>query len=209
MDRAGAHTAPPAGHLSLEQGALIEPMAVACHDVRLGEVKPGEYVVVQGGGPIGLLVALVARDAGGRVVLSEVNRFRIGLARELGLEAVDSGAHDLVEKVTDETGGAGADVVFEVSGSAAGAEMMTETAAHPRAHRGGGDLRPTAADGPVPFFLARAEAVRRPRLRAPGFREGHPACGVGRPASRPPDYTDAARSRMLTEALHQWSGEAR
>jgi (R,R)-butanediol dehydrogenase / meso-butanediol dehydrogenase / diacetyl reductase len=112
--------------LTLEQGALIEPIAVACHDVRLGGVAAGEYVVVQGGGPIGLLVALVAKSRGACVVLSEVNAFRIRLARELGLEAVNPLETDLVAKVTEETGNAGADVVFEVSGSAAGAEMMTK-----------------------------------------------------------------------------------
>lgn len=111
--------------LTMEQGALIEPIAVACHDVRLGGVKEGEYVVVQGGGPIGALVALVARDAGARVVISEVNPFRIRLARELGIEAVDPASVDLVKLVEEQTGGAGADVVFEVSGSKAGAEMMT------------------------------------------------------------------------------------
>lgn len=115
----------PAG-LSLEQGALVEPIAVACHDVRLGEVKPGDYAVVQGGGPIGTLVALVAKAAGACVVVSEINPFRLQLARELGLEAVDPRETDLVTLVNDQTGGAGADVVFEVSGSQAGAELMTK-----------------------------------------------------------------------------------
>ena len=112
--------------LSMQQGALVEPIAVACHDVRLGGVKAGEYVVVQGGGPIGALVALVARDAGARVVVSEVNPFRIKLARELGIEVVNPAEVDLVALVGEQTGGAGADVVFEVSGSKAGAEMMTK-----------------------------------------------------------------------------------
>jgi 2-desacetyl-2-hydroxyethyl bacteriochlorophyllide A dehydrogenase len=110
----------------MQQGALVEPIAVACHDVRMGAVAAGEYVVVLGGGPIGLLVALVARSKGARVVVSEVNTFRINLAREFGLETVNPLEIDLVKKVTEETGTAGADVVFEVSGSAAGAEMMTK-----------------------------------------------------------------------------------
>ncbi len=113
------------GALSLEQGALIEPLAVACHDVRLSGVVPGEFAVVQGGGPIGVLIALVARAAGARIVLSEVNPFRLRLARELSLEAVDPHEQDLPALVERATGGAGADVVFEVSGSPAGAEMMT------------------------------------------------------------------------------------
>jgi 2-desacetyl-2-hydroxyethyl bacteriochlorophyllide A dehydrogenase len=111
--------------LSLKLAALIEPIAVACHDVRLGEVAAGEYVVVQGGGPIGLLVALVARARGARVVVSEINPFRLEMAREFGLDAVNPLQIDLLQKVMDETATAGADLVYEVSSSAAGAEMMT------------------------------------------------------------------------------------
>jgi (R,R)-butanediol dehydrogenase / meso-butanediol dehydrogenase / diacetyl reductase len=112
--------------LSFEHGALIEPLAVACHDIRRGNVRPGEYVVVLGGGPIGLLVALVAKDAGARVVVSEINPFRLQLALELGLETVNPAQTDLVDLVNSATGDAGADVVFEVTATAAGAEMMTK-----------------------------------------------------------------------------------
>lgn len=118
------HRLPP--NLSFELGALIEPLSVACHDVRLGEVTAGEYAVVLGGGPIGMLIALVARAAGARVVISEVNPFRLALAGELGIEAVNPQETDLVAQVNGQTGGAGADVVFEVTGVAAGAEMMTK-----------------------------------------------------------------------------------
>jgi len=112
--------------LSFAEGALVEPIAVACHDVRLGEVREGDYAVVQGSGPIGALVALVARAAGARVLVTEVNPFRLQLAREFGLPAVDPRETDVVALVDEQTGGAGADVVFEVSGSAAGAGMMTK-----------------------------------------------------------------------------------
>ncbi|WGK69104.1 alcohol dehydrogenase catalytic domain-containing protein [Candidatus Haliotispira prima] len=112
--------------ISLKQAALAEPLAVACHDVRLGEVKAGEYVVVLGGGPIGLLVALVARERGARVLVSEINSYRLGLARELGLEAANPKEQDLVQLVKRESGTAGADVVFEVTGTEAGAELMTQ-----------------------------------------------------------------------------------
>jgi len=117
------HRLPPS--LSFALGALIEPLAVACHDVRLGEVQPGEFAVVQGGGPIGVLIALVARAAGARVLLSEINPFRLKLAAELGIEAVDPRTVDLPALVEHQTGSAGADVVFEVTGTAQGAEMMT------------------------------------------------------------------------------------
>jgi len=112
--------------LSLEHGALIEPIAVACHDVRLGEVKPGDFAVVIGGGPIGALVALVAQQKGARVIVTEINSFRIQLLQSLGLEVHDPRNIDLPALVQSETNNAGADVVFEVSSSPAGAELMTK-----------------------------------------------------------------------------------
>ena len=112
--------------LPLREAAMIEPVAVACHDVRMGEVRPGEHAVILGGGPIGVLIALVAREQEAHVLLAEVNPFRLALARELGIDAVNPGEVDLPALVNDRTGGAGADVVFEVTGSAPGVEMMTK-----------------------------------------------------------------------------------
>jgi (R,R)-butanediol dehydrogenase/meso-butanediol dehydrogenase/diacetyl reductase len=117
----------PAG-TDLKLAALTEPLAVACHDVRRASVAGGETAVVIGGGPIGVLVGLVARAGGAHVVMSEVNASRLELIRELGFDAVDGRANDLVAKIDDITAGAGADVVFEVSGSASGAMAMTKVA---------------------------------------------------------------------------------
>ena len=105
---------------------MIEPLAVACHDVRLAAVKPGHQVVVLGGGPIGVLVALAAQQAGADVILSEINPYRVELARSLGMEAVNPQEIDLTALVMNKTDQAGADIVFEVSGSQAGASIMTE-----------------------------------------------------------------------------------
>jgi len=118
------HKVPPGVDLRL--AALAEPLAVACHDVRLGEVRPGELAVVQGGGPIGLLVALVARAAGADVILSEVNEFRLAFARGLGLAAEHPGRTDLAELCREKSAGSGADIVFEVSGAKAAAAGMTD-----------------------------------------------------------------------------------
>ena len=114
--------------MPMDLAALVEPMAVACHDVRLGEVVPGEKAVVIGGGPIGLLNALVARDAGVEVRIAEINEYRLEMARSLGLETVNPLQEDLVAHVEAWTEGGGADVVFEVSGSQPGAEVMTKLA---------------------------------------------------------------------------------
>ncbi len=115
--------------MRLDHAALIEPVAVACHDVRLSGLKPGEDVVVIGGGPIGVLVAMVAREAGGNVVISEVNPHRLAIAKTLGFDTVNPAEVDLAETINARTGGKAADVVFEVSGTQPGVDAMTAVAA--------------------------------------------------------------------------------
>jgi 2-desacetyl-2-hydroxyethyl bacteriochlorophyllide A dehydrogenase len=116
-------------HLSLEHAALAEPTAVAVHDVRRGGVSASDQVVVIGGGPIGILIGLVATHAGADVIVSEVSPFRRHLAVELGLRTIDPATHDLAATVTEWSGGKGADVAFEVSGSAAGVRSLTDVLA--------------------------------------------------------------------------------
>ena len=118
------HKLPP--HLDLRTGALAEPLAVACHDVKMGEVKPGELAVVIGGGPIGMLVAMVARHAGARVIISEISEYRLQFARNLGFEAFSPKETHLAEWLREQTNGSGADIVFEVSGAKAAALSMSE-----------------------------------------------------------------------------------
>jgi 2-desacetyl-2-hydroxyethyl bacteriochlorophyllide A dehydrogenase len=112
--------------MPLDFGALIEPLAVACHDVALAKIERGEKALVIGGGPIGVLCALVAKHDGADVVVVEVNSFRVSLMRKLGLTVVDPRVTDVQSYVSDWTGGEGADLAFEVSGTAPGAELMTE-----------------------------------------------------------------------------------
>lgn len=108
----------PAG-LSLEHAALVEPVAVAVHDVRRADIRYGEKVVVIGGGPIGLLIATTAREFGGDVVVIEIDAARRRLIGSLGFATLDPTATDQVAWVEEWTGGAGADAAFEVSGAAA------------------------------------------------------------------------------------------
>lgn len=116
-------------NLDLSHAALIEPLAVACHDVKRGNVAPGDDVLVIGGGPIGMLVALVARHAGGNVTISEINENRLAYAQSLGFETMNPKSDDVAALVHVRTGGKGADVVFEVSGTQPGVDLMTEAAA--------------------------------------------------------------------------------
>ena len=115
--------------IRMDHAALIEPVAVACHDVRLSRLQAGEDVLVIGGGPIGVLVAMVARDAGGDVTISEVNPNRLGIAQKLGFKTINPAETDLAEAVNNATNQKGADVVFEVSGTQPGVDAMTACAA--------------------------------------------------------------------------------
>lgn len=115
--------------VSLRHGALIEPLAVACHDVARAQLKAGEKAVVIGGGPIGQLVAQVAKSVGAQVLLSELNESRLAFARANGIATVNPAEQDLTDAVQSFTEGKGADVVFEVSGVAAAVEQMTQIAA--------------------------------------------------------------------------------
>ncbi|MFE5791359.1 zinc-binding dehydrogenase [Streptomyces sp. NPDC056503] len=106
--------------LPLDRAALVEPTAVAVHDVGRADVRAGEKVVVVGGGPVGVLIALVAQAAGADIRLVELGAHRRRRAGELGLVTLDPAAVDVAEAVRRWTGGAGADVAFEVSGAAGG-----------------------------------------------------------------------------------------
>ncbi len=108
----------PAG-IALDAAALVEPVAVAVHDVRRSELTTGDRAVVIGGGPIGVLIATVARHFGAEVAVIELDPARRAQVAGLGFATIDPRETDQVAWVEEWTGGAGADVVFEVSGAAA------------------------------------------------------------------------------------------
>jgi len=115
--------------LPLAHAALVEPTAVAAHDVRRGGVRAGEKVVVVGAGPVGMLIALVAGAAGADVLVLELDGYRRAIASRIGLHAIDPARSDVSRLVMKWTSGAGADVAFEVSGSASGVGTATEVLA--------------------------------------------------------------------------------
>ena len=113
---------------SLRHAALVEPVAVAAHDVRRSELTTGDKVVVLGGGPIGVLIATVARHAGAEVCVSEVDPTRLQQVEALGFRTLNPAQEDVEATVTEWTSGAGADVVFEVSGAPAAVLTATSLA---------------------------------------------------------------------------------
>jgi (R,R)-butanediol dehydrogenase / meso-butanediol dehydrogenase / diacetyl reductase len=104
----------------LRHGALVEPAAVAVHDVRRAGIRGGDVVVVVGGGPIGALIAVVARHDGAKVVTVELDPYRKSVLGELGFEVLDPTETSVKEAILARTDGVGADVAMEFSGATAG-----------------------------------------------------------------------------------------
>lgn len=111
--------------VSDDDAAMLEPLAVATHDVARAEVKAGDRVVVFGGGPIGSLIALVSRAKGAEVKVVEINPFRLQLLNGLGFETIGPG-DDTIAIVREWTDGTGADVAFEVTGDPTIVTLMTK-----------------------------------------------------------------------------------
>jgi L-iditol 2-dehydrogenase len=112
---------PLADTLSYEDGALIEPLAVALHAVDRTPFEPMDFVVVIGAGAIGLLTLLAARARGaGSIVVTDLSAHRLEVARGLGADlTIDVGSADPVAVIAGATDGRGADAVFEAVGVAA------------------------------------------------------------------------------------------
>jgi len=113
-------------NLSYREAALTEPVAICIHCViESTGVEPEDFVVIIGPGPIGLLSAQVVKAAGAsRVMLTGLAKDenpRLKIARELGIDyVVNIEEENPLQKLYRLTGGAGADLVIEASGSEPG-----------------------------------------------------------------------------------------
>ena len=116
--------------MSLEAGALVEPVAVAVHALsRAGDVA-GKKIVVLGAGPIGNLVAQVAKGLGAEgVIISDVSDFRLQKAKECGIDVtVNPQKADLNETIITHFGPDKADIIMECVGVEATMTQAVECA---------------------------------------------------------------------------------
>ncbi|OUS92350.1 2,3-butanediol dehydrogenase [Rhodococcus sp. NCIMB 12038] len=103
---------------SAQAAALIEPLAVAWHAVKLAKIPTDGTAFVVGAGPIGLSVVLALRAQGvSKIIVSELSEARKQLARDFGAQLViDPREAEVVAAVREATGGRGVDVSFDASG---------------------------------------------------------------------------------------------
>ena len=101
--------------LSMESGALIEPLACAVHAARLAQFDPTDRLLIFGAGPIGLLVLQTAQAYGlSDIVIMDLSRERLRIAEALGAKVADSATE--VEELAPLDG---FDVVVDAVGVAA------------------------------------------------------------------------------------------
>jgi 2-desacetyl-2-hydroxyethyl bacteriochlorophyllide A dehydrogenase len=105
-------------HLTFEQGALIEPAAVAAHATNRAPTLKGKNVLVTGAGTIGNLVAQAAKCRGAKkVLITDLSDFRLQKALEAGIDGVCNVRNEkLAEKCKAFFGDEGFDVAFEAVG---------------------------------------------------------------------------------------------
>ncbi len=105
---------------TFEQGAFIEPIAVAVHATARAPELTDRNVAVLGAGPIGNLVAQMCRCRGARVLITDVSDFRLGVAAACGIDATSNArSKPLAEAGRHAFGDAGFDVAFDCAGVAA------------------------------------------------------------------------------------------
>ncbi|KAH8597646.1 chaperonin 10-like protein [Bisporella sp. PMI_857] len=119
-------------HVSLQEGALIEPLAVGVHITKQAEIKPGQSVIVMGAGPVGLLCCAVAKAYGASKIISvDIQPSRLEFAKSYAAThtwtpARVSGEENAANLIKEFELGEGADVVIDASG----AEPSIQTSIH-------------------------------------------------------------------------------
>ena len=122
-DEGNFHKVPDS--LPFEHAALIEPCTIAAQSVWRGGVRTGDLVLIQGAGPIGLLIANAAKSLGTVVIVSEVNAHRLGIAGQFGADhLINPAEQDLKARLGEITNGMGPNVIFEATGVPA---LISET----------------------------------------------------------------------------------
>lgn len=146
--------------VSFAEGAFVEPLAVGMQAANKARIQPGQVGLVIGAGAIGLMVALAALAAGcSQVVVTDVADAKLALAaRYDGIIPVNVAQDSAAERVRALTGGWGADVVFEASGSPRVFETLFDALCP-----GGAVVLVGIPPGPVPLDVVAAQ-VKEARI---------------------------------------------
>lgn len=114
-----SHTLIHGDRLGFDELALVEPLAIGAHGVRRAGIKPGEFVLIIGAGPIGLGTMEFARIAGAKVIALDVNEERLNFCRDVIKvdHAVNAISSDVLEQLKQITNGDMPTVVIDATGN--------------------------------------------------------------------------------------------
>lgn len=143
-------------NVSLEEGALVEPVSIGVYSAKVAEIEPADVSLVLGAGTIGLVTALAALASGcSRVIVSDIKAQKLDLVKKFygdRLTCIDSSKEDLhaaVRKIAPQ----GVDILFEASGAS---NVLKEFARFLRP--GGKAVLIGMPNGPVLFDVVGAQA---------------------------------------------------
>jgi len=146
-------------NVSLEEGALMEPLSVGVYALHRSALRAGQSVAIVGAGPIGLVTLQVAKASGaGSIAIIDLDANRLATAAALGAtHTIDASKTDAVAALMAYTNGRGVDVVFEAAGS-----PKTAASAVSLARRGGKVVMiglPPEDNFPYPLVLAMSREI--------------------------------------------------
>jgi L-iditol 2-dehydrogenase len=99
--------------VSFEQACFVEPVNTCMKGIQALRLQPGETVLSIGQGPIGIILSVLARQAGATVITSDLYPERLRISKSLGFDlAVEASHQDAAQYVRHQTEGRGADVVM-------------------------------------------------------------------------------------------------
>jgi 2-desacetyl-2-hydroxyethyl bacteriochlorophyllide A dehydrogenase len=118
--------------LDYDELALVEPLAIGAHGVRRADVKPGEFVLIIGAGPIGLSTMEFARIAGAQVIALDINDGRLKFCKnKLNVpHTINALSPDVMEQLREITGGDMPAVVIDATGNQKAINKAFEYMAH-------------------------------------------------------------------------------
>ncbi len=120
------------GHgLSYDELAMVEPMAIGAHAIRITEIRADEYVLITGAGPIGLGVMAFAKISGAKVIAMDVNNARLEFAKKyFGVDYTVNALENPAEQIGKITNGEMVTAVIDATGNKRAIEGSLEFLAH-------------------------------------------------------------------------------
>jgi threonine dehydrogenase-like Zn-dependent dehydrogenase len=130
----------------------VETLATVVNGMNTLLMLPYDYVLILGFGPIGYLFAQFAKNIAAKVAVTEIDPFRINVAKECGLTVWNPNEVDIEQKITEFTYGRKADIVIEATGNALWQALKCVTP--------GGKVLPFGMDSSIQTTIVPNEVTR-------------------------------------------------